>query len=183
MKENKYCKILSSRYLSKETWATIRVDHIRLNNGTEIPDYYVHEYPNWVNVIAVTREQQLIIIQQYRHGIQEYIYEIPAGVCDPTDENPLESAKRELFEETGYGNGNWSEIMLISPNPATHSNWCYCFLATDVEKISDQHLEPTEEILVSLLEKNEVEKLLIDNKIKQAMNAAPLWKYMALHNK
>ena len=171
----------STKDISKSPWATTRVDHLRLKNGTEIPDYYVHEYPNWVNVLAITKDKKFVIIQQYRHGIQEYIYEITAGVCDPTDRSPLDAAQRELFEETGYGNGNWSELMAISPNPATHNNICHCFLATDVEKISDQHLEATEDISVSLLNRNELIALLMNDEFKQAMNVAPLWKYLALN--
>lgn len=182
MKKENHRKILKSSYLSKEPWATIRVDHLKLKNGIEIPNYYVYEYPNWVNIIAITKEQKFVIIQQYRHGIQEYIYETPAGVCDSTDQSSLESAKRELLEETGYGNGNWTEFMQISPNPATHTNLCFCYLATDVEKISEQHLEQTEDIAVSLLDKDEVMALLMNNQFKQALNAAPLWKYIALNN-
>lgn len=181
MDKNKHPQILSSKYISKSPWATTRVDHIKFENGIEIPDYYVHEYPNWVNVIAITKDKEFVVIQQYRHGIQEYIYEITAGVCDPTDNSPLDAARRELFEETGYGNGNWSEFMVISPNPATHNNICYCYLATDVEKISGQHLESTEDISVSLLNRNVLLELLMNNEFKQAMNAAPLWKYFALN--
>lgn len=105
-----------------------------------------------------------------------------AGVCDETDKNPLESAKRELFEETGYGNGSWEELSVISANPGTHTNLCYCFLATDVEKIGEQHLEETEDLEVIFLTLEQVLELLRNDEIKQAMHAAPLWKYIAMNN-
>ena len=89
------------------------------------------------------------------------------------------SAQRELLEETGYGNGTWKEYMQISPNPGTHTNITYCFLATDVEKISEQHLEDTESLTVHLLSLQEVKELLQQGNIRQALMAAPLWKYMA----
>lgn len=89
------------------------------------------------------------------------------------------SAQRELLEETGYGNGVWKEFMQISPNPSTHTNITYCFLATDVEKISEQHLEDTENLTVHLLSLQEVKDLLQQGSIRQALMAAPLWKYMA----
>ena len=84
-----------------------------------------------------------------------------------------------FWEETGYGNGVWKEFMQISPNPSTHTNITYCFLATDVEKISEQHLEDTENLTVHLLSLQEVKDLLQQGSIRQALMAAPLWKYMA----
>ena len=80
----------------------------------------------------------------------------------------------ELLEETGYGNGVWKEFMQISPNPSTHTNITYCFLATDVEKISEQQLEDTENLTVHLLSLQEVKELLQQGSIRQALMAAPL---------
>ena len=75
------------------------------------------------------------------------------------DASPLISAQRELWEETGYGKGNWQEYMVISANPSTHTNLTYCFLATDVELIDHQHLEATEDLSVHLLTLEEVKRL------------------------
>ena len=132
-----------------------------------------------LNTIAITRNGQFVFIRQYRHGIQETSYELCAGVCEEEDGSPMVSAQRELLEETGYGNGVWKEFMQISPNPSTHTNITYCFLATDVEKISEQHLEDTENLTVHLLSLQEVKDLLQQGSIRQALMAAPLWKYMA----
>lgn len=126
--------VLSSEYLHRAPWLTVRKDHVVLPNGNHIPSYYILEYPNWVNTIAITRDGQFVFIRQYRHGIQETSYELCAGVCEEEDGSPMVSAQRELLEETGYGNGVWKEFMQISPNPSTHTNITYCFLATDVEK-------------------------------------------------
>ncbi len=172
-------KVLNSSYINKSDWGTLRVDHVQLPNGAEIANYYVHEYSNWINVIAITKENKFIMVRQYRHGLQVIKHELVAGVCDDTDQNPLESAQRELLEETGYGNGTWKEFMIISANPGTHTNLCYCFIAIDVEKIDDQHLEETEDLEVVFLDKNEVLELLQKDEIKQSMHAAPLWKYVA----
>jgi ADP-ribose pyrophosphatase len=121
----------------------------------------------------------LFIALQYRPGIERTCYELCAGVCEKEDASPLVSAQRELWEETGYGKGNWQEYMVISANPSTHTNLTYCFLATDVELIDHQHLEATEDISVHLLTLEEVRSLLDKNEIMQALNAAPLWKYIA----
>lgn len=182
MNEIKKWKVLSQSYLNKDPWGTIRVDHIQMPNGAEIPKYYIHEYPNWINVVAITKENKFILVRQYRHGLQVINPELTAGVCDDTDKDPLESAKRELLEETGYGNGTWQELMVVSANPGTHTNLCYSFLATDVEKIAEQQLEETEDLEVLFLDLNEVIDLLMKDNIKQAMHAAALWKYIATHN-
>lgn len=166
--------VLSSEYLHRAPWLTVRKDHVVLPNGNHIPSYYILEYPNWVNTIAITRDGQFVFIRQYRHGIQETSYELCAGVaCEEEDGSPMVSAQRELLEETGYGNGVWKEFMQISPNPSTHTNITYCFLATDVEKISEQQLEDTENLTVHLLSLQEVKELLQQGSIRQALMAAP----------
>lgn len=172
-------EVISSEYLHRAPWLTVRKDHLVLSNGNHIPSYYILEYPDWVNTIAVTSDGQFVFIRQYRHGLQQTSYELCAGVCEKEDASPLASAQRELLEETGYGNGSWQEYMQISPNPSTHTNITYCFLATGVEKISEQHLEDTESLSVHLLTLAEVKELLQKGEIKQALMAAPLWKYIA----
>lgn len=175
------CKweILSSEYLIKRPWLTARRDHVKLPTGAEIPEYYILEYPNWINVIAITKERQFVMVRQYRHGIGETRYELCAGVCEE-DEEPIDSARRELYEETGYGGGNWQLWMTISANPSTMTNLTYCYLATDVERISTQHLEETEDLTVHLLSETEVRALLESDGIRQALMAASLWKYFAV---
>ena len=172
-------EVLSSDYISHEPWFTVRKESVKLPNGNILTPYYVMEYPNWINVIAITKEGKFIFERQYRHGAGVVSYELCAGVCEKEDDSPLISAQRELMEETGYGNGKWELLMKISPNPGTHTNLTYCFLATDVELIDHQHLEATEDISVHLLTLEEVRSLLDKNEIMQALNAAPLWKYIA----
>ena len=177
-KDDRKWEIIESEYLIRRPWLTARRDRVKLPTGVEIPEYYILEYPDWVNVIAITKEGKFVLVRQYRHGIKETRYEICAGVCE-TGEEPLLSAQRELYEETGYGNGNWQEYMVVSANPSTHTNLTHCFLATDVELIDHQHLEATEDISVHLFTLEEVRTLLENNEIMQSLNAAPLWKYMA----
>ena len=86
-----------------------------------------------------------------------------------------------MLEETGYGNGEWEELMILSPNPGTHTNLTYCYLARNVEPVAPRHLETTEDIAVELLSLDEVRALLDCNGVLQALHAAPLWKYMALY--
>ncbi len=174
-------KVRTSQYLYKRDWLTIREEKVELPNGNTIDSYYILDYPTWITVLGITREGLFVLVRQYRHGNEKVAYELCAGVCDE-GESPMESAKRELLEETGYGGGKWKEWTVCSPNPGTHSNLNYCFLATDLVRLQDQQLDPTEDISVHLLTYDEVVALLQEDGIIQAMHALPLWKYVALKN-
>ncbi|GHU55261.1 hypothetical protein FACS189411_03360 [Bacteroidia bacterium] len=175
-------KVLKSEYLFNEPWLTVRREIVELPNGNQIPSYYVLEYPDWVNVLAITKDQQFVFVKQYRHGLGSVNYELCAGVCEKEDPSPLFSAQRELLEETGYGNGTWREYTKLSPNPSTHANITHCFLAQDVEKIGEQDLDDTEDISVHLLSIDEVKALLANDAIKQALMTSVLWRYIAENN-
>lgn len=169
---------VSSEYLFKRPWLTVRHDQVRLPDGRINPEFYVLEYPDWINVIAITTEGLFVMERQYRQGLGKTCYEIPAGVMEK-GETALEAARRELQEETGYGDGEWQEIMTLSGNSSTTSNITHCFLAKGVRKISEQHLDNTEDLNVCLLTAEQVMLLLTNDKIRQALMAAPLWKYFA----
>ncbi len=171
-------KVLDTEYLIKRPWLTARRDHLLLPDGREISEYYVLEYPDWVNVIAITRDGQFVMERQYRHALGCTCYELPCGVMEE-GETPLNAAKRELEEETGYGGGEWKELMVLSANPGTMTNLTHCFLATGVEKIAEQHLDATEDLEIHLLTREEVCNLLRNNKMMQSLMVAPLQKYLS----
>lgn len=173
-------KILESRYLIRRPWLTARVDKVELPNGMVHPEYYVLEYPTWVNIIAVTTDGRFVMVEQYRHGLGDVFTELVAGVAEKGEE-PLQAARRELLEETGFGGGEWQLYTVLSANPGSMNNLTYTFLATGVEKISAQHLDETEDIAVRLLTTDEVKAMLLSDEMKQSLMAAPLWKYFALN--
>lgn len=182
MKEQiKKWKTLNSRYLIKRPWLTARCDCVELPSGIQMPEYYVLEYPDWINVIAITKDNEFVFVEQYRHGLGEVSMELCAGVCENKDGSHLESAKRELLEETGYAGGQWEHFMTLSANTSTMNNLTYCFVAKGVELVSSQHLDDTEDINVHLLSLDEVRQLLLSDSIRQSLMAAPLWKYMAIN--
>lgn len=174
-------KVVESEYLHRAPWLTVRREKIALPNGNFIPEYYVLEYPDWVNVLAITRSGDFVFVRQYRHGLGATSYELCAGVRDPEDVTPMDAARRELLEETGYGGGEWELYMTLSANPGTNTNLTYCYLATGVEPIAVPTPEPTEELSVHLLSPSEVYALLDEARIVQSLHAAPLWKYAALN--
>ena len=144
--ENRPWKVLRSKVLVRNLpWLNLRQELVELPNGRQIPTWYIYDFPDWINVIAITKDGKYVMESQYRHGIGLTNYELCAGVVDAGEEL-LHAAKRELFEETGFGGGEWTEFMRLSPNPGNHSNWSITFVAHGVEKIGDSHQEPTEDI-------------------------------------
>lgn len=173
-------KVVESEYLFRRPWLTARRDVVELPNGVRNPEYYVLEYPDWVNVIAITEDGDFVMVEQYRHGLRDVFFELVAGVIEE-GETPLEAAKRELLEEAGYDGGEWQLLTTISQNPSTSNNLVYCFVAKGVRDTKQQHLDKTEDIAVRVMPEAEVLGLLTDDKIKQALMAAPLWKYFYQH--
>lgn len=171
-------RTLNSDYIIRRPWLTARRDTVELPNSTINDEYYVLEYPDWINVIATTTEDKFVLIRQYRHAIGLTCHEIVAGVIEK-GEQPEEAARRELLEETGFGGGTWHKLMSIAPNASTSTNYTHCLVATGVEKQGTQHLDPTEDIEVCLMSRNELYNLLEGGEIIQATMAAPLWRYFA----
>ena len=165
---------LSSKYLVKEKWATLRVDTCKSPNGTTKNDYYVLEYPNWVNAIALTKENKIILVRQYRHAAEIVSLEIPGGVID--DGEFAETAiKRELKEETGYTFDSCELIATLYPNPATSTNKTFTYLLKGGIKTHPQYLDEHEILNVEEYTIAEVKQLLLDNKIDQALHTAALF--------
>lgn len=175
----KVWNVIDSEYVVDRPWLKARRDTVELPTGVVYPEYYVLEYPDWVNVIAINREGRFVMVEQYRHGLGRVQTEICAGAMEP-GETPLEAARRELAEETGYTGGEWEPWMVISGNPSTTNNLTHCFIARNVELTMPQHLDRTEDIAVKHLSEMEVVALLMDDDMKQSLMAAPLWKYFAL---
>ena len=174
--DEKKWTILESEYLIRRPWLTARRDVAQLPDGRINNEYYVLEYPDWVNIIAITADGDFVLERQYRHGLGNTCFELPCGVIE-AGETPLEAAQRELLEETGYSGGTWQEWMTLSPNPATSTNLAHSFLAIGVTKTAEQSLDATEDIDVYLKSPEYVKELLENNQILQALMAAPLWKY------
>ena len=171
-------KTLSQKYLIEKPWLTARVDKVQLPTGVIIDEYYVLEYPDWVNTIAITKDGKFVFVRQYRYAIGKTVNELCAGVVEK-GEDPMDAAKRELMEETGFGGSNWQEWMTISANPSTHTNLTHCYLATDVEPLGKQHLDQGEDLEPRIFSREEVLDMLQKGEIWQALMVAPLWKYFA----
>lgn len=171
--------IASELVVSRPPWLTVRRDSVRLPDGRINPEFYVLEYPDWVNVIAITDDGKYVMELQYRQGIGLTCLEICAGVME-AGEDPETAARRELEEETGYTGGSWRKLMTVSGNPSTTNNITHCFVAEGVKLAGHRHLDQTEDLDVILMSEEEVYRVLADDRIKQSLMAAPLWRWLAL---
>ena len=163
-------KILKSEYMYRETWFTVRKDTCETVEGKIISPYYVYEFPTWVTILPITEEGEVIMVKQYRHGIEEIILEIPGGCVDDTDNNLEEAAGRELIEETGYDYSSMKYLGKISPNPSTNTNWMHMFVARGCKRVQELKLDHNEEIEVELISLEELKQLIRSNKIVQSMH-------------
>ena len=174
MSKHLHWEKLSSKYLVKEKWATLRVDSCKMPNGTLIDDYYVLEYPDWVNAVALTEKNEVILIKQYRHAAGEVILEVPGGCVDP-GEAPEAAVKRELLEETGYEFDSIELISTVYANPSTSYNKTWCFIAKGGRKVAEQSLDGAEEIEVLTVSLAELKKMLFENQFGQALHTSSIF--------
>jgi ADP-ribose pyrophosphatase len=162
-------KVLSSEYLHKEPWLTIRKDKCEMPNGNIIPAFYVSEYPDWVNAFGITEDGQVVMVKQYRHGIESIETELPGGVAEE-GESPEEAVRREILEETGYEFEKYEYLGKICANPSTTNNFMHMFLAKGGKKVAEPELDHSEEIEVELVSIEEVKALVKQNKMAQSLH-------------
>ncbi len=162
-------KVLASEYLHQEPWLTIRKDQCELPNGKLVPAFYVNEYADWVNVFGMTKDDRVVMVKQYRHGIEEVGMELPGGVSEH-GEDPETAARREVLEETGFEFETYEYLGKTSANPSTTNNFTHMFLATGGEKKCEQSLDETEDLEVVILSVEEVKALVRENKIMQSLH-------------
>ena len=158
----------------QDRWLSVRADDCRTAEGLAVAPYYVLEYPDWVNVVAVTREDQLVLVHQYRHALGAVSTELPAGSMDPGESDPLVTAARELREETGYVSGDLRIVARLAPNPATHANSIHVVLARNATFAGAAAPDPTEDIRVQLVPRAAVTAIALGGEMVHAMHISSL---------
>ncbi len=139
--------------------------------------FYVLDTGDWINVVPVTPDNQVVLIRQFRHGTEEVTLEIPGGMVDEADESPLESARRELLEETGYMAEELIHIGTVTPNPAILNNRCHTFLAHDARLVSAPQMDGSEDIQVEVVDAAEIPELIASGQISHALVIAAFYFY------
>jgi len=147
-------KLLRERFVSPRTGAEVQA--------------VIADSGDWVNVVALTHDDRIVLIRQFRFGTEQVTLEIPGGIIDP-GEAPLFAAQRELLEETGYRADSWQELGAVEPNPAFMRNRLHCFVARGCQRVADQAQDPGEAISVELRPFREVDGLVASGEIRHAL--------------
>lgn len=140
-------KVLETRYPVADRWLRLRTDVIAASDSDAPSTRHVFEQPDWVDVIALTADGNIVLVEQYRHGVREVRIEFPAGTVD-AGEAPLEAIRRELLEETGYAGERWHLLGTAPVCPAFQTNHLHSFLALDVQRRASQDPDEGEVIRV-----------------------------------
>lgn len=166
---------LGSKRVGEFRVFTVRSDlKVSPRTGKE-HDFFVIESVDWVNVVALTPEDQLVMIEQYRHGSNTVELEIPGGMIDPTDSSPLEAGLRELREETGY-EGDQAQILgQVYPNPAIMNNVCHTVLVRNCVLKHDLLLDHGEDLATRLVDVQEIPSLVKQGRIGHSLVVVALY--------
>ena len=156
-----------------EDYGLFRVERLaRVSPRTgHVGQYKVLRIASWANVVALTPDREVVLIEQYRHGIDDLTLEIPGGVVEP-GEDPLLGAARELREETGYAGDEPILIGKVHPNPAIQDNVCYTYLIENARLVGELQLDPGEHIAVRTVPLEAVPRLLREGLITHSLVVA-----------
>ncbi len=167
-------KTLSSKYISNHPYFKARIDSYELDSGKIVDPYYVVEMPSSVVAMAITENNEVVLVKQYRHPVSQVLLELPGGFIDE-NEQPQLSISRELEEETGYSFKEFYYLGITSANPGVIDNFCHLFLATGGIKTGVQKLDANEEIEIILKPLDEVKMMLHHNEFLQSLHTVCLF--------
>jgi len=173
-------KKISSRPLGDFRIFTVRGDKKISPRTNEEHEFYVIDSVNWVNVVAVTPDKQLVLVEQYRHGSDTVELEVPGGMIDARDASPEASGERELREETGYEGRNAQIIGSVWANPAIMSNTCYTVMVENCHCVHPLEWDHAEELVTRLVPVSDVPGLVASGKIRHPLVIVALYHFELL---
>jgi ADP-ribose diphosphatase len=164
MLEHQPWKVLSTYQVLDTPYLKIRCEEVAVPGGPVIPDYYIIENRGWVGVVPVAEDGRLLINKQYKHGIGLEVIEFPAGSIDPGEDDPLETARRELMEETGYSfeDDEIEPLAHFYANPTGARTLVWWYLARNVHKTGTPKSDPVEVIETQLVTPAELLAMIRD---------------------
>ena len=161
-------KRLDTRLVAKARVFSLNVSRMQSPDGSYEDDYYNLDCPDWSNIIALTPDNKLVLVEQYRHGIDEISLEIPGGIIDP-NEDPQSGTVRELAEETGYTVDSVHSLGWVHPNPAIQANKCHLYFGAGAKLTQELNLDIDEDIAVRLVPVEEIVELIIQRKFTHSL--------------
>ena len=165
--------VRESRTLVHDRWLSLRAQTVVTGEGAVLAPFYLLDFPDWAQVVALTPDDRIVLVRQYRHGIGRVTLELPGGIVDP-GETPLEAAARELAEETGYVAESLRLVCSLSPNSSSHTHRCHTVLALGARLAQPTAHEAGEEILVETMPLAELWEAVPQGALAQAMHTAAL---------
>jgi ADP-ribose pyrophosphatase len=168
---------LDSRPMGDFRIFTIRSDRKLSPRTQKAHEFFVIDCVNWVNVIALTPDRQVVMVEQYRHGSDTVELEIPGGMMDPHDSSPEAAALRELREETGYAGEKPRIIGQVFPNPAIMSNICYTVLVENCRCAHPVEFDHGEDLVTRLVPAVELPRMVASGKIRHSLVAAAIYHF------
>jgi len=169
-------KRLNSEYLVNSKWLKIRRDEVQLPNGAIMDDYFVIEKKNVALIVAMDKDKRVILKKEYRYAIDKELIEIPGGTYDNETDDPLDVAKRELREETGYESNDWDFLGILYDYPTKDTNTISLYMAKNIYKVAEQKLDISEEITFEFVPIKEAIRMCIQNEIQVSGSVAALMK-------
>lgn len=167
----KHWEKISSESVHQDRWISLRADECKLPNGKVISPYYVLEEKDWVHIIAINGNDEVLGIEQYRYAGDTVCTEIPAG-CIEENESPLQAAQRELKEETGFEADRWDHVISPFANPARQTNRIHVFKARGLVDTGIKDLDENEEIEHFFISISELKKKIYSGEFSQALQIA-----------
>ncbi|MCL5098150.1 MAG: NUDIX hydrolase [Candidatus Omnitrophica bacterium] len=168
---------IESKIIGRFRIFSLRSDLKKSPRTGEPHEFFVIDTVNWVNVVALTARQEVVMIEQYRHGTNTIELEIPGGLMDAGDASPEATGVRELREETGYDGEGVQIIGRVFPNPAIMSNTCYTVLLRNCEKRHPVDFDQTEDLITRLVPLSEINQRVTQGEIRHSLVVAALYQF------
>jgi ADP-ribose pyrophosphatase len=168
---------ISSRPLGDFRVFSVREERMLSPRTEQERDFFVIDCANWVNVIALTPENEMVLVEQFRHGSRTVELEIPGGIMDPSDPSPESAACRELVEETGYEGEKPARVGHVFPNPAIMSNHCYTVLVRNCRFVRAVQFDESEDLATKLVPMSQIADLVTSGQIRHSLVVAALYQF------